>query len=252
MQYVLTSSNSQKLDQNNITVTGHTITYGNKVMLYIPRTMFERIFKINRRTLIRYRRNIIKAKPEVEHKYYFIQKDGSFWYSVNILEFRKYKRGAKHVKILPQNLLIDHCDKPLETVNSPIFSGLLSIPWDYACGAKYVKKKELYQCVDKMKVLYSKLENEFSGSAITFYYTTEFKEGSYHSHFLLSISGEKEKGVIRRLKNHVRSLGTQVPFVEPYDNTDDYLEYITKEVHLNPDGWGILTNSERDAELLAA
>lgn len=231
--------------KNNYPITGHTETYGEKKIHYILVSAFEKIFKISKRTLMRYREKITANEPLNEHYLYFKKRNRAYWYSINILEFKRYKRANKHHAILEDAITIDHGIFKLESTGSAIFNGLLSIPWDYIGSVNYVGKKELYECVENMEMLYNCLIKEFPSQPITFYYTTEKKHDRYHNHFLLSISGEKEK-TTRRIRKCVRETGACSAFVEPYRKEGAYLEYSTKEVSSYPDGWRIKTNSLRD------
>ena len=237
---------------NHSSVSGYTETYESKLVYYIKTPYFEKAYGISRKTLIRYKQNIIKNEVEDQHKFYFIKKNGAYWYSVSMLNFKSYKKSDKHAEILPENVEIGFGTRRLKSVYSEFFKGLLSIPWDYACGANYEYRKERDQCVEKMKSLYGSLKKQYPKTAITFYYTTEFQNNTYHNHFMFSFSGKDKSKIKRQLENNVRKLGTRIPDVEPYEHTGVYLQYITKDVHENPDGWGVITNYSRDAQLLEA
>ncbi len=243
---------NEKKMLNNKDVKSYTVAYGDKRILYFIRPHFEKLYSINKRTLIRHRHKITETVPDSEHYLYFIKQKGMYCYSINMLNFSTYKKGIRPAQISPDRLMIDYSVSKMDSLDSALYNGLLSIPWNYIGGAN-TRCREIIKCVDNMKGLYCEIEKELPKSKITLYYTTELKEGRYHSHFSLSIAGEKTKCVIDRLKKCVKNVvRTKVPFVEEYDMTNTHLEYMSKDICQCPDGWGVITNSIQEYKRLAS
>lgn len=225
--------------------TGHTVNYGDVSIDYIHVKNFCKKFNVSERQLKRYRDDIVYDKLGHEHRFYFHDTNGTFFYNEKIIaDYRK----NKHPKPKNNSQFIDASTQPF-TVD--LYDRLKDHSWDFRCGINYKRKLEIYECVEMIKKVNEDLLVKFPNAFITLFYTTEKNEGKrgYHNHLALSIKNIKTPSE-NQIRNVFCEAGTSVPWADAYDQQENWIKYICKEIHLHPDGWGIYTNSQSDSKAL--
>lgn len=225
-------------------LTGHTVNYGDTSIHYVRVSLFSKIHNISEKQLQRYRSQIVSEKLDKEHRLYFHLTDGIYYYNEKILEKRKYGIG-KSIKEVKQ---INHC---VQRFTGSLLNRIKKQTWGFACGVNYKRRLQIEDCVQRMNQVNKELNEKFPDVGITMFFTTEPNQDQegFHNHLVLSIQSVK-KPSLNQIKKVLSHAGTFVPWVDNYDPTDNYIDYMVKHIYEHPDGWGIFTNSESDFKAL--
>jgi len=96
-----------------------------------------------------------------------------------------------------------------------------------------------------MKTLYQFLKRRNPGLPLTFLFTTEENAGQdgYHNHFIVGSPRQfPVNKVLDEIHDFVAEVGGNYKWQslhEPYKECGSFLNYMSKEIHENPDSWGV-------------
>lgn len=216
-------------------ITGNTINNIEVIEMdngfcYYSKRLFRQKFGMSERTM---QRREAEIRGKIDYWRYCVPFQGyKIFYSVAILGINK------------RNLI--------GRARSEYLQFLSMFEWDIMGTVRPDDAKTISSVRNVMKGLNNTLKKRYKDHEVTIWFTIEKNpdRSGYHAHFVLKTSCNKHEAMQKWIKYYLGKYDNSKTdntidasiHVDRFKYDDNWLEYITKQMHILPDGYDLLTN----------